>query len=84
MTRHPFHGSLENKKYRTGKLHYQGIVEIVEDKTAGRFHVSYGIYLHDGRGHRTSEEKRVPVVGEFDTEQEALQTALDQAGKYFK
>lgn len=84
MTRHPFHGSLENKKLRAGKLLYEGIVEIVEDRTAGRFHASYGIHLHDGRGHRTSEDKRITVVGDFDTEQEALQTALEQAGKYFR
>lgn len=84
MTRHPFHGSLENKKLRVGKLLYEGIVEIVEDRTAGRFHATYGIHLHDGHGHRTSEDKRVTVVGDFDTEQEALQTALDQAGKYFR
>lgn len=84
MTRHPFHGSLENKRLRAGKLLYEGAVEIVEDRKAGRFHASYGIHLHDGRGHRTSEEQRVTVVGEFDTEQEALQTALDQAGRFFR
>ncbi|HET7174475.1 MAG TPA: hypothetical protein VFK21_00555 [Gammaproteobacteria bacterium] len=84
MTRHPFNGNIEGKKGVTSTLHYQGIVEIVEDRKAGRFHASYGIYLHNGRGHRTSEEKRVTVVGEFNTEQEALQTALEQAGKYFR
>lgn len=84
MTRHPFHGSLENKKLRAGKLLYEGMVEIVEDRTAGRFHASYGIHLHDGHGHRTSENKRIIVVGDFDTEQEALRTALDQAGKFFR
>ncbi|HEV2175073.1 MAG TPA: hypothetical protein VGR71_15985 [Nitrospira sp.] len=47
-------------------------------------HATYGIHLHDGHGHRTSEDKRVPVVGEFGTEQEALQIALEQAGKFFR
>lgn len=84
MTRHPFNGNIEGKKGVTRTLHYQGIVEIVEDRKAGRFHATYGIHLHDGHGRRTSEDKRVPVVGEFGTEQEALQTALDQAGKYFR
>ena len=84
MHRHPFSGNIAGKKGVTPTLHYQGIVEVVEDRKAGRFHATYGIHLHDGHGHRTSEEKRVPVVGEFDTEQEALQTALEQAGKYFR
>lgn len=84
MHKHPFNGNVEGKKGVTRTLHYQGIVEIVEDRTAGRFHASFGIHLHDGHGHRTSEDKRVTVVGEFDTEQEALQTALEQAGKYFR
>ena len=84
MTRHPFNGSLENKRFRTGKLHYQGVVEIVQDKTAGHFHASYGIHLHDGHSNRTSEEKHVTVIGGFTTEHDALEAALDHAGKYFK
>jgi len=84
MTRHPFHGSLDNKRFRTGKLHYQGVVEIVEDKKVGKFHASYGIHLHDGHGHRTSEDKTVPIVGEFPSEHDALEAALDNAQKYFR
>ena len=84
MTRHPFNGSLDNKRFRTGKLHYQGVVEILEDKKAGKFHASYGIHLHDGHSNRTSEEKRVTLVEVFETEHDALEAALDQAGKYFK
>jgi len=84
MTRHPFNGSLDNKRFRTGKLHYQGIVEILEDKKAGKFHASFGIHLHDGHSNRTSEEKRVTLVELFETEHDALEAALDQAGKYFK
>ena len=84
MTRHPFNGSLDNKRFRAGKLHYQGVVEILEDKKAGKFHASYGIHLHDGHSNRTSEEKRVTLVEVFETEHDALEAALDQAGKYFK
>ncbi|HEV7164694.1 MAG TPA: hypothetical protein VGO35_04795 [Gammaproteobacteria bacterium] len=84
MTRHPFNGSLENKRFRTGKLHYQGVVEIVEDKKTALFHTSFGIHLHDGHSNRTSEEKRVTILGEFTTEHDALSAALDQAQKYFR
>lgn len=84
MTRHPFNGSVANKRYRSGKLHYQGVVEILEDKKVGKFHASYGIFLHDGHSHRTSEEKRVTLVGEFATEHDALEAALEQATHYFK
>ncbi len=84
MNRHPFNGSLENKRFRTGKLHYQGVVEIVEDKKAARFHATFGIHLHDGHSHRTSEEKRVTILGEFTTEHDALEAALGQAQKYYR
>jgi len=84
MTRHPFNGSLENKRFRTGKLHYQGVVEILEDRKVGKYHACFGIHLHDGHNNRTSEEKRVTLVGEFATEHDALEAALDQAGKYFR
>lgn len=84
MTRHPFNGSVEGKKGQTRTLHYQGIVAIVEDRKAERFHASYSIHLHDGHGLRTGGDKHVTVVGEFTTEHEALQTALEHAGKYFR
>ena len=84
MHRHSFNGNIMGKKGVSSTLHYQGVVEIVEDRQAGRFHASFGINLHDGHGRRTSQEKRITVVGDFDTEQEALQTALEQADKYFR
>lgn len=84
MIRHPFNGSIEDRRIRTGKLHYQGTVVIVEDKKEGQFHASYSIHLHDGRGNRTSEDRHVTVVGEFATERDALHTALEHAGKYFR
>ena len=40
--------------------------------------------MHDGQRHRTSEEKRVTLVGDFESEHDALEAALEQAGKYFK
>jgi len=84
MIRHPFSGSLEDKKVRTGKLHYQGTVMIVEDKKTGRLHVSYSIHLHDGHSKRTSEERHVTLVGDFATEHDALHAALEHAGKYYR
>lgn len=84
MTRHPFDGSVAGKKGHTRTLHYQGAVEILEDKKTGRFHTSYGIHLHDGHGDRTSEDKHVTVVGEFATEHDALHAALEHAKQYFR
>lgn len=84
MVKHLFNGTVEGKKGHTRTRHYQGTAMVYEDKKTGLFHTSYDIHLHEGHGHRTSEDKHVTVVGEFTTQHLALQAALKHADKFFR
>ena len=84
MTKHPFNGSTADRRDPGRTMHYEGTVMILQDKTAGRFHTSYSIHMHDGHGTRTTSDRTATVVGAFETEQEALNAGLEHAKKYFK
>lgn len=84
MIKYSFNGSTDDRRTRTHQLHYEGTVMVLQDRSKGRFHASYNIHLHDGHGKATTSDRTVPVVGEFATEEDALNAALENAKKYFK
>ena len=83
MIKYAFNGNTEDRRTRGHQLHYEGVVLVVQDKSKGRFHTSYVIHLHDGHGKALTTDRTVPVVGEFNTEEEALNAGLEHAKHYF-